>query len=216
MLAPNRLIELPLIFCGISPSVEPTPTDCQIISIHHNIQDKLKISPVQTSILTQSSVLICLSLLKCHERLPEADTRALLSVLYYLLLLHSNCLYSLRNSFQLYIVTYVYFPGSCRECVERFSLPHSIRAIQTKDTFKSTLKTHLFQRHFSNIHQTLKFLIFLDLCTAGEQPRGNIFSGAGAVSTFCGYRRHNRQTSSLLLLLLCTRHYSNLNRTMAN
>ena len=42
-----------------------------------------KISPVQTSILTQSSVLICLSLLKRHERLPEADTSALLSVLYY-------------------------------------------------------------------------------------------------------------------------------------
>ena len=53
------------------------------ISIHHNIQDKLKISPVQTNILTHSSVLICLSLLKRHERLPEADTGALLSVLYY-------------------------------------------------------------------------------------------------------------------------------------
>ena len=65
-------------FYNISAGVEPTPTDCQIISIHHNIQDKLKLSPVQTSILTQSSVLICLSLLKRHERLTEGDTGALL------------------------------------------------------------------------------------------------------------------------------------------
>ena len=37
------------------------------------------------------AVLICLSLLKRHEHLPEADTNALLSVLYYYYLLIQCC-----------------------------------------------------------------------------------------------------------------------------
>lgn len=40
----------------------------QSISTHNNIQEKHKISPVQTSLLTQPTVLICL-LLKRHGRL---------------------------------------------------------------------------------------------------------------------------------------------------